>query len=134
MLESQIHGLLIRVPESQLAEVGVRPVISGVLVDEVVQALREEITDQPDNWSRRFKLNEQKLASGSIKLIAEVVRDISRRDAEKSVSPGEKKLLEKAQRNLVSELALVPSVGSEEAAIVFIRKEVGLEPLEVAES
>ena len=69
--------------------------------------LRAPFTEEPTNWSRRYKANLEKLASGDVIKVSEVVRDLWRRDQEvKSLSAGEKRMLAKARQILVSELAL----------------------------
>ena len=66
-------------------------------------------------WSRRFKANQEKIASGDVIKVAEVVRDLSRRDTDRGLSAGEKRMLSKARQILVSELALAEKT-EEEAA------------------
>ena len=68
--------------------------------------LRAPHTEEPTNWSRRYKANLEKLASGDVNKVAEVVRDLWRRDRERGLSAGEKRMLAKARQILVSELAL----------------------------
>ncbi|UCR90227.1 CarD family transcriptional regulator [Mycetocola spongiae] len=109
--------LEIQVPVDNLEQVGVREVIDEAGVQEVYGVLREEVIEEPGNWSRRFKANQEKMASGSVQRIAEVVRDLWRRDTEKGVSPGEKRMLQKATEVLASELALARATGVEEATV-----------------
>ena len=75
-------------------------------LEKVFAVLREPYVEEPTNWSRRFKANVEKLASGEVIRVAEVVRDLSRRDTDKGLSAGEKRMLHKARHILVSELAL----------------------------
>ncbi|MGO2606951.1 MAG: CarD family transcriptional regulator, partial [Brachybacterium tyrofermentans] len=74
--------------------------------EEVFEVLRLPYTEEPTNWSRRYKANVEKLASGDVKKVAEVVRDLWRRDQDRGLSAGEKRMLAKARQILVSELAL----------------------------
>ena len=74
-----------------------------------------EQVEEPTNWSRRYKANLEKLASGDVKKVAEVVRDLWRRDQDRGLSAGEKRMLSKARQVLVSELALAKKVSEEEA-------------------
>ena len=71
--------------------------------------------EEPTNWSRRYKANLEKLASGDVNKVAEVVRDLWRRDQDRGLSAGEKRMLSKARQVLVSELALAKKVTEEEA-------------------
>ena len=99
--------LTIEVPAENIDLVGVRDVIGKEGLEEVFEVLRAPFTEEPTNWSRRYKANLEKLASGDVIKVSEVVRDLWRRDQEvKSLSAGEKRMLAKARQILVSELAL----------------------------
>ena len=69
----------------------------------------------PTNWSRRFKNHVEKLKSGDIYQVAEVVRNLSLREKDKGLSAGEKRMLARARQILVSELTFALNVGEEEA-------------------
>jgi len=98
--------LIIKVPAENVDLVGVRDVVDKKGLEKVFSVLREPYVEEPTNWSRRFKANGEKLASGDVIRVAEVVRDLSRRDTDKGLSAGEKRMLLKARQILVSELAL----------------------------
>jgi len=98
--------LTIEVPADNVEMVGVRDVVDTEGLDRVFDVLKAQFTEEPTNWSRRFKANQEKLASGDVLKVAEVVRDLSRRDTEKGLSAGEKRMLSKARKILISELAL----------------------------
>ena len=100
------QDLVVRVPACNLDLVGVRDVVDKEGLDRVFDVLRAEHVEEPTNWSRRYKANVEKLASGDVIRVAEVVRDLSRRDNDKGLSAGEKRMLHKARQILVSELAL----------------------------
>ena len=76
-------------------------------------------TEEPTNWSRRYKANGEKLASGDVNKVAEVVRDLWRRDRDRGLSAGEKRMLAKARQILVSELALAEGTNEDKAEIVL---------------
>jgi CarD family transcriptional regulator len=78
--------------------------------------LRAPHTEEPTNWSRRYKANLEKLASGDVNKVAEVVRDLWRRDQERGLSAGEKRMLAKARDILISELALAQGSSVEDAS------------------
>lgn len=107
--------LTIEVPADNVELVGVRDVIDENGLKEVFDVLRAPITEEPTNWSRRYKSNMEKLASGDVIKVSEVVRDLWRRDQDKGLSAGEKRMLSKARQVLVSELALAEET-SEDAA------------------
>ncbi len=76
---------------------------------------RKKDARMPTNWSRRFKNHAEKLKSGDVYEVAEVVRNLSQRDSEKGLSAGEKRMLAKARQILVSELIFALDVSPEEA-------------------
>jgi CarD family transcriptional regulator len=98
--------LTVKVPADNAEIVGVRDVVDRTGQDHVFEVLRAPHTEEPTNWSRRYKANLEKLASGDVNKVAEVVRDLWRRDRERGLSAGEKRMLAKARQILVSELAL----------------------------
>jgi len=98
--------LTIELPIENVDVVGVRDVIDMDGVEAVYSVLRGEVEEETGNWSRRFKANTEKMGSGSVLRIAEVVRDLWRREQGAGVSAGEKRMLFKARQFLVSELAL----------------------------
>ena len=75
-------GLEISVPADAVEKVGVREVVNGVAVARVFEILRTPVVEEKTNWSRRYKLNVEKIATGDVNKIAEVVRDLSQRDDE----------------------------------------------------
>ena len=77
--------------------------------------LREENVDEPANWSRRYKANGEKLTSGDVNKVAEVVRDLTRRNLDKGLSAGEKRMLAQARGILGAEIALARNISDEEA-------------------
>ena len=95
--------------------VGVRDVVDAEGLEHVMEVLRAEHVEEPTNWSRRYKANLEKLASGDVNKVAEVVRDLWRRDQGKGLSAGEKRMLGKARQILVGELALAEPVDEKKA-------------------
>ncbi len=96
--------MIVNVPTENADRVGLRRVISQEMVDEVVKALTGSGTQMPKNWNRRFKHNRDKMKTGDIFELAEVVRNLSLRDHEKGLSTGEKQMFVKAKKILASEL------------------------------
>jgi len=112
--------LTIEVPADNCDLVGVRDVIDQESLERVFEVLRAPFTEEPTNWSRRYKANLEKLASGDVIKVSEVVRDLWRRDQEvRSLSAGEKRMLAKARQILVSELALAEKTDEEQASKVL---------------
>ena len=111
--------LTIEVPADNVDLVGVRDVVDKEGLDEVFEVLRQPYTEEPTNWSRRYKANVEKLASGNVKKVDEVVRDLWRRDQDRGLSAGEKRMLAKARQILVSELALAEKTDEAEAETIL---------------
>ncbi len=117
------NGIRIMIPCGRAAQVGVRCIISRSEVDNVSATLRGESTEMAKIWNRRYRDNLEKLKTGSIMHVAEVVRDLMRVDNEKRLSTGEKKMLSNAKQILISELTLAS--GKCEAELTqFIEKAV----------
>jgi len=107
--------LTVRVPADNLDLVGVRDVVNAEGVERVFNVLRQPYTEEPTNWSRRYKANLEKLASGDVIKVAEVVRDLWRRDKDRGLSAGEKRMLSKALQILSSEIALAEQTNEDKA-------------------
>ncbi|MBK8448201.1 MAG: CarD family transcriptional regulator [Micropruina sp.] len=113
------NDLVVRVPAQNLDEIGVRNVVDAEGLKRVFDVLRAPHTEEPTNWSRRYKANLEKLHSGNVLKVAEVVRDLWRRERERGLSAGEKRMLAKARQILVSELALAEKVEETRAEVLL---------------
>ena len=111
--------LTVRVPSDNVDLVGVRDVVNAEGLERVFNVLRQPYTEEPTNWSRRYKANLEKLASGDVIKVAEVVRDLWRRERERGLSAGEKRMLAKARQILVSELALAEKTNEDNAEAIL---------------
>ncbi|PPF13429.1 MULTISPECIES: CarD family transcriptional regulator [unclassified Rathayibacter] len=111
--------LVIEVPADNVDLVGVRDVIGREGVERVFEVLRAEVVEEPTNWSRRYKANLEKLGSGDVVKVSEVVRDLTRRDRDRGLSAGEKSMLAKARQILVSELALAEKTDEDAASVLL---------------
>lgn len=111
--------LTVRVPADNVDLVGVRDVVNAEGLDRVFNVLRQPYTEEPTNWSRRYKANLEKLASGDVIKVAEVVRDLWRRERERGLSAVEKRMLAKARQILVSELALAEKTNEDKAEAIL---------------
>ena len=113
--------LTLMIPVESTEEVGLRQVVSKSKVKDVLAVLREDESKMAANWSRRFKNNIEKLRSGDIFQVVEVVRNLSIRERERGLSAGEKRMIQKARQILISELAYATG-GTEEKAEAMIDK------------
>jgi CarD family transcriptional regulator len=107
--------LVVRVPACNLDLIGVRDVVDEDGLERVFDILRMTDAEEPANWSRRFKANIEKVNSGNVIKVAEVVRDLWRRERSRGLSAGEKRMLAKARQNLVAEIALAEHVDETKA-------------------
>jgi CarD family transcriptional regulator len=110
------HGeLTLSVPADKAEEVGMRPPIGGEEVQDLFELLGRKDIREPANWSRRFKNHQEKLKSGDVYQVAEVVRNLALRDQSKGLSAGEKSMFVKARSVLVSELSFALDVSEDDA-------------------
>lgn len=107
--------LEIQVPAENCEWIGVRDVVGQEGLERVFEVLRAPYAEEPSNWSRRYKANLEKLMSGDVIKVAEVVRDLWRRNEGRGLSAGEKRMLAKARQILVAELALAEETEEEQA-------------------
>ena len=124
ILQSDLN---IQVPAKNAELVGVRDVVGEEGLLKVFSVLRETDVEEAGNWSRRYKANQERLGSGDINKVAEVVRDLWRRDQDRGLSAGEKRMLSKARQVLVGELALADGVDEAKVEEVFARVDATIE-------
>jgi CarD family transcriptional regulator len=113
------NDMTVNVPAENCEIVGLRKVIDEEAVKKVLKYLTSGGTEMPKNWNRRFKHNRDKMKTGDIFELAEVVRNLSLRDGEKGLSTGEKQMYVKAKKILASELRFAKNL-SEEDAIAWL--------------
>ncbi len=104
MLRFSTGKMTAMVPVDTAQEVGIRSVISGDEVDKVMEYLAAEICEESDNWNQRYRDNLEKLRRGEVYGVADVVKCLIRRDKEKGLSAGERKMLLTARQVLLAEL------------------------------
>ena len=109
------NDMTVMVPTDSAGRAGLRRVIGEDAVERVLSVLRDDISQMPKNWNRRFKHNRDKMKTGDIYELAEVVRNLSLRDGEKGLSTGEKQMYVKAKKILASELMYAKNLSEEDA-------------------
>lgn len=109
------NEMTVMVPTENADRAGLRKVIGEETVDEVLAVLRDDGTQMPKNWNRRFKHNRDKIKTGDIFELAEVVRNLSIRDLDKGLSTGEKQMFGRAKKILASELMYARDMEEQEA-------------------
>ena len=110
------NDMTVNVPTENADRVGLRKVIDEEMVERVLDVLHGSGTNMPKNWNRRFKYNRDKMKTGDVFELAEVVRNLSLRDQEKGLSTGEKQMFVKAKKILASELMYAKGMDEDEAA------------------
>ena len=104
----------VMVPVEKAEQVGVRNIIDKTSADKVFNVLEQDETEMNKNWNKRYRDNMDKIKSGDIYEIADVVRNLSFKQKEKGLSTGEKKMLTNAKQILVSELVLAEQSNKDE--------------------
>jgi CarD family transcriptional regulator len=114
IMRLQMGDMKVMVPRGSAEEVGLRPIIDSDQVPKVYEVLKAEATPMSQNWNRRYRANMEKMKTGDIFVVAEVVRNLGIRDREKGLSTGERRMLDNAKQILASELAMVEGRSLEE--------------------
>ena len=115
ILKTVINEMTLSVPTAKAADVGVRPPVSPDELEDLVSVLSKADPRVPSNWSRRFKNHQEKLKSGDVYQVAEVVRNLAARNRDASLSAAERTMYDRARINLISEIAPALKVSTEEA-------------------
>jgi CarD family transcriptional regulator len=108
------NEMTVMVPTENAALAGLRRVIDEETVKKVLAVLQDECSEMPKNWNRRFKHNRDKIKTGDIYELAEVVRNLAIRESEKGLSTGEKQMFTRAKKILASELMYALAMNEEE--------------------
>lgn len=104
----------VMVPTAKAEEIGVRSIIDKNSAEKVFRVLESDETEMSMNWNKRYRDNMDKMKSGDIYKVADVVRNLSFKQKEKGLSTGEKKMLNNAKQILVSELVLTEHATQDE--------------------
>ncbi len=115
ILRLPVGDMKVMIPINNGDGVGLREVVDWEGVEKVLNILRQQCSAMSPNWNRRYRANLEKIKSGDIYEVAEVVRNLIKRDREKGLSSGERKMLENARQILISELVLATELEEEKA-------------------
>jgi len=119
VLRLPIGDMKVMIPVDNTKEIGLRDIIGPDEVDQVMLVLKQECTAMSTNWNRRYRSNLEKIKSGDIYEVADVVRNLASREREKGLSTGERKMLDSAKEILVSELILAKNWDREKTMSVL---------------
>ena len=109
------NDMTVMVPCENAGKAGLRRVIDDEAVQKVLSVLRDDVSSMPKNWNRRFKHNRDKIKTGDVYELAEVVRNLAIREADKGLSTGEKQMYTRAKKILASELMYALDMEEDEA-------------------
>jgi CarD family transcriptional regulator len=98
------NDMTVMVPCENAGKAGLRRVIDEETVQKVLAVLTADVSEMPKNWNRRFKHNRDKIKTGDIYELAEVVRNLAVREQDKGLSTGEKQMYTRAKKILASEM------------------------------
>lgn len=110
-----IGDMKVMVPMKNVKSIGLRGVVDEETIQKVLKRMRSQKKSDTTNWNRRYRTNLDKMKSGDIYEVADVVRSLMLRDEEKGLSTGERKMLDNAKQILISELVLVKNMKEEQA-------------------
>ncbi|AGB40171.1 CarD-like transcriptional regulator [Halobacteroides halobius DSM 5150] len=114
IMQLPIGEMKVMIPKDNIEEVGIRNVIDQEIAEKVYYVLSGEQSEMSQNWNRRYRANSEKIKTGDIFEVAEVVRNLTIRDIIKGLSTGEKKMLSNSRQILISELVLAEDRSQEE--------------------
>jgi len=106
VMKMPMGDMKVMIPMNNVEGIGIREVITETEVDKVIKILYNNTTVMSQNWNKRYRENMDKIKSGNIYEVADVVRNLIFRDKEKGLSTGEKRMLNSAKQILVSEIVL----------------------------
>ena len=106
-------SMIVMIPTQGSEEIGVRPVVDPDQADRVLAAIPSIQVEMTANWNHRYRENMERLKSGDLLEVARVVKGLTLRDAKRSLSTGERKMLHSARQILISELVLSKSLSYE---------------------
>ena len=110
------NELTVMVPCENAGKAGLRRVIDEEEIKKVTNVLTDDVSEMPKNWNRRFKYNREKIKTGDVFELAEVVRNLAIREMEKGLSTGEKQMYTRAKKILASEFMYAKDMTEDEAA------------------
>ena len=122
IMKMPVGDIKVMVPTKNAELIGVRDVIGGDVAESVLDVLSAMPTDMSSNWNKRYRDNQDKMKSGDICEVADVVRNLTFRQKDKGLATGEKKMLSNAKQKLISELVLAEAMTKEQVETLIDEK------------
>ena len=114
VLKLPVRSMVVMIPVDNCVEIGVRPIIDSAQADHILNQLSGIEVEFDPNWNRRYRDNMERLKSGDLLQVAQVIKGLMLRDGERGLSTGERKMLHSAKEILISEIVLSQSVSYED--------------------
>ncbi len=115
IMKIPVGEMKVMIPQEKIEKIGLREIIDKDKTKKVLDVLKKKEAPMSESWNQRYRSNLEKIKTGDIYQVAEVVRNLSGRDTLKGLSTGEKKMLENAKQILISELVLANGMDEEQA-------------------
>lgn len=109
ILKLPVRAMVVMVPVEHYEEIGVRPIVDRSLADRVLEEMASLQVEMTSNWNRRYRENMERLKSGDLFQVAQVVKGLMLRDVDRGLSTGERKMLHSAKQILISEIVMCQS-------------------------
>lgn len=119
VMKMPVGDMKVMIPTHNVEGIGIREVIESCDVDKVYEILQDQSINVTNNWNKRYRENMTKIKTGNIYEVADVVRILMKRDREKGLSTGERKMLNSARQILISELVLAENTDQVEIETVI---------------
>ncbi|MBR3887985.1 MAG: CarD family transcriptional regulator [Clostridia bacterium] len=119
VMKMPVGDIQVMVPTKNAELIGVRDVVGNDVAQNVFEVLSAQPTDMSTNWNKRYRDNQEKMKSGDICELADVVRNLAFRQKSKGLATGEKKMLSNAKQILISELVLAESMTKEQVELMI---------------
>lgn len=114
IMKMPLDDMKVMIPLDGMDQIGIREIISEEEVEMVFAVLSAQITEMSANWNKRYRANMDRIKTGDIFEVAEVVRNLTLKDREKALSTGERKIMQNAKQVLLSELILATDRSKED--------------------
>lgn len=114
IMKMPLDDMKVMIPLDGMDQIGIREIINTKEVEMVFAVLSAQITEMSANWNKRYRANMDRIKTGDIFEVAEVVRNLTLKDREKALSTGERKIMQNAKQVLLSELILATGRSKED--------------------
>ena len=117
VLKLPARSMVVMIPTDSCEEIGVRPIVDSLQAEQIIAQLDGIEVDFEQNWNRRYRENMERLKSGDLTQVAQVIKGLMQRDAQRGLSTGERKMLHSAKEIFISEIVLAQSVTYEDVEL-----------------